>query len=395
MPRSSIVITTRNRSDLVVNSLQSAVQQDYEDVEIIVSDNSDDDIASQVEEAIKPFLDDPRVRYIRPERLLPMTAHWEWAVDQTTGDYVGILTDRMLLKLYALSTISAIIDAAKPAIIAYERENLIERADSYAVRSAGTSEVVVATRMTAKIVESFSRADFRPMDTPRFLNSFASQSFLARLKQEYGSVFTGIAPDYGFLMRVLDCLEDFPFIETPLLVKHSEGRSNGKSFTHLSITDTARDFIDLATRDQKQFLEFSPIPDDKLMITNVMMREYEIGRRNQKSGKFPPFNAQSFYSESMRHLNGLNRTGRDIEALLERLEIYRKSNKLLRYRTSWMDKRRAVKAALRQLAVASGLKKQAPNDADQFFTSMLSALQFDACNHQTRPMRIKFVERDM
>lgn len=328
MPRFSIVITTRNRADLVASSLLSVLEQDYNDFEAIVSDNSDSDESKSVEESVRPFLEDHRVRYVRPERPLPMTSHWEWAVSQARGDYVGILTDRMLLRLSTLSALNQIIDEIAPQIIAYERDNLIETQGNYSVPEAKNQEIIVSKRRSAKIVKAFSASDFRPMDTPRFLNSFASKEFLSKLRTEYGSVFTGIAPDYGFLMRVLDCLDEFPFIETPLLIKHSEERSNGKSFTHLNLTKAANDFISFSSGEQQEFLKFSPLPDDQLIITNVMMREYEIGRRHQKSGKFPAFDTRSIYRECLSHIYGLRRAGRNVDALLERMERYRKDHDL-------------------------------------------------------------------
>ncbi|MDN5928928.1 MAG: glycosyltransferase [Hyphomicrobiales bacterium] len=377
MPRFSIVITTRNRSDLVLNSLQSVLEQDFGDFDVIVSDNSDNDHAASVAAAINPFLSDARLRYIRPPRPLPMTAHWEWAVEQALGEYVGILTDRMVFRLYTLSAVDAVIRASRPSVVSFERTNFIEVPQAFAV--SPVKGISITTRPTLDKIQAFARADFRPMDTPRFLNGFASAEFLSHLRTEYGSVFTGTSPDYGFLMRVLDQLDEFPFIETPLLIKHSENRSNGKSFTHLNLTKTSQDFLEFTRREQSEFLTFSPIPDDLIMVPNVMMREYEIGRHNQRSGRFMLFDKQLFYNESMKHLVTLKNNSKDVALLLERMERYRADNHLTGYRLSGREWRRYIKARVRTAIGLKPAKTRKRKAAEiSLFPSMIEALRDDA-----------------
>jgi glycosyltransferase involved in cell wall biosynthesis len=378
MPRFSVVITTRNRSDLVLNSLQSVLEQDFRDFEVIVSDNSDDDQAGTVSDAIKPFLSDTRFRYIRTPRPLPMTAHWEWAVSQAIGDYVGILTDRMVFRLYTLSTVDALIAERKPSVICFERVDLIEAANSFGIPPTKTSHISIRTKRTLETIEAFSRSDFRPLDNPRFLNGFASSEFLAHLRSEYGSVFTGVAPDYGFLMRVLDQLDEFPFIETPLLVKHSEARSNGKSFTHYNLTKTSHDWIEFMRAEQSEFLAFSPIPDDLVMVSNLLVREYEIGRHNQRRSRFPAFDKQSFYNKSIIHLRALKNKNKDVDGLLERMEEYRVENQLGRHRLRVRELRRLIKARIRStLAIGAAAPRERGSNVTAFPT-MIEALREEA-----------------
>ncbi|MCA1440309.1 glycosyltransferase family 2 protein [Ensifer sp. IC4062] len=382
MPRFSVVIPSRNRADLALSALQSVLEQDFRDFEVIVSDNSDEDESKALFEALRPFSADRRFRYIKPQRPLPMTAHWECAVSHATGEYVGILTDRMILRLYTLSTVDAVIARDGAKLVAYERTNLIETGTSFAVpRSRATP--LVTNRKTAPIIEAFSRSDFSPMDTPRFLNSFVSAAFLDQLRSEYGSVFTGVAPDYGFLMRVLDQVDEFPFIETPLLIKHSEDRSNGKSFTHYNLDKASNDFIAFSRSEQGEFLKFSPVPDDLVMITNVMMREYEIGRHNQRRSRFPDYEKQAFYEESMRHLMVLKREGKDVSPLLERMEKYRAENRLSSYRLSSRERRKHIRANIRRILGLSPRKRK-PKVEGATFPTIIDALRIEAQERRNR-----------
>src|SRR6266542_3346583 len=85
----SVLLPTRNRLDLLKYAIETVRRQDYDDWEIVVSDNfSDDDIGGYVHS-----LGDPRIRCYRTERFVPVTENWNNALDRCTGDYVVMLGD--------------------------------------------------------------------------------------------------------------------------------------------------------------------------------------------------------------------------------------------------------------------------------------------------------------
>jgi hypothetical protein len=87
MPRFSIVITT-TRPRLVPHALRSALAQQHDDFEIIVSDNSDKGCRNLVES-----IAGARVRYFRPEGYLKVVPHWNFAFSQAQGDWQLLLCD--------------------------------------------------------------------------------------------------------------------------------------------------------------------------------------------------------------------------------------------------------------------------------------------------------------
>ena len=108
--RFSILLPTRNRLNLLREAVESVQRQDKSgitDWEIVISDNfSDDDIAGYVRGS-----GDPRIRYSRTERVLPVTENWNRALQQSTGDYVLMLGDDDGLMPDCLRTLSEWIDA--------------------------------------------------------------------------------------------------------------------------------------------------------------------------------------------------------------------------------------------------------------------------------------------
>ena len=105
MPFFSVVIPTRNRPNLLPTAVQSVLEQDCGDFELLISDHSDPERTAETQAVLAGALADPRVKYLRPPRTLSMVEHWEWAVRQAIGEYTGVLTDRMAYKLYALGMI--------------------------------------------------------------------------------------------------------------------------------------------------------------------------------------------------------------------------------------------------------------------------------------------------
>lgn len=85
----SVLLPTRNRLDLLSYAIESVRRQDYNDWEVIVSDNeSSDDVCSYVHS-----LGDSRIKCYRTDSFIPVTENWTCALAQSEGDYVIMLGD--------------------------------------------------------------------------------------------------------------------------------------------------------------------------------------------------------------------------------------------------------------------------------------------------------------
>lgn len=85
----TVIIPTRDRSDTLESSLRTCVSQDYDNLEIIVSDNFSQDKTKEVVESFK----DSRIRYINTGKRLSMSHNWEFALSHVDGGYVMYLGD--------------------------------------------------------------------------------------------------------------------------------------------------------------------------------------------------------------------------------------------------------------------------------------------------------------
>jgi glycosyltransferase involved in cell wall biosynthesis len=85
----SVLLPTRNRLDLLRYAIESVRKQDYDNWEIIVSDNfSEEDVAGYI-----CSLSDQRIKYFRTESFIPVTDNWNNALEKSDGDYVIMLGD--------------------------------------------------------------------------------------------------------------------------------------------------------------------------------------------------------------------------------------------------------------------------------------------------------------
>jgi glycosyltransferase involved in cell wall biosynthesis len=87
----SIIIPTYNRANYLTKAIDSALAQDYSNIEVIVSDNASVDDTNEV---IKRYTDNPRFKYFRNNKNLGMVANWRKALNNyATGDFFMILSD--------------------------------------------------------------------------------------------------------------------------------------------------------------------------------------------------------------------------------------------------------------------------------------------------------------
>src|SRR4051812_7380752 len=99
MPYFSILLPTRNRSEIVGGAIESVLAQTFADFELIISDNDISNTATRDEVG---RYSDPRIRYVRTNGNLSMHENWENALNQASGRYCLILEDKMRLVSNAL-----------------------------------------------------------------------------------------------------------------------------------------------------------------------------------------------------------------------------------------------------------------------------------------------------
>ena len=226
-PFFSIVVPTRGRPKYLRDAVVSALKQDFEDFEVVVSDNFND---GQTQALLGEFVVDRRFRCVRTEQLLNMPEHWEFATQHACGRYILVLTDRSVLKQGALKAIHTAISASEtPVEVCSWRWSLYND-------TAG-SEYGVATMFEDERTESFLSSRLAEEFAhglggyvyclPRGLNSCYESAFMQRVRDKFGTPFKPISPDYYSAFVMLGTSQEILYIDKPLVVFQGNADSNG------------------------------------------------------------------------------------------------------------------------------------------------------------------------
>lgn len=199
----SVLLPTRNRLDLLAFAIETVRRQDHADWEIVVSDNcSEEDVGGYV-----ASLRDPRIRYHRTERFVPVTDNWNRALERSTGDYVVMLGDDDGLMRGYFSSMERILRQAESPDVVYTNAFLYAYPGVMPSNPAGFLRTYTNRPIFAGAREPFwlgaDRARAFARDSLRFRATFDYNmqfSLVSRRQIEaskvHGSFFQSPYPDY-------------------------------------------------------------------------------------------------------------------------------------------------------------------------------------------------------
>lgn len=106
-PRITVIIPTRERGDVLGAALRSVTAQNYDGLDILVSDNCSTDGTADVVQAAN----DPRIRYVNTGKRVSMSHNWEFALSHVPADdrYVMVIGDDDGIIPGALDRVAALI----------------------------------------------------------------------------------------------------------------------------------------------------------------------------------------------------------------------------------------------------------------------------------------------
>lgn len=105
-PFLSILIPTRNRARYVGYAVQSAINIQSDDIEILVSENHSQDNTK----AVLASYSDHRLRVISPDSPLPMHENWEFLLAESSGEWVYFLGDDDAMMAHAVEHLRKVVN---------------------------------------------------------------------------------------------------------------------------------------------------------------------------------------------------------------------------------------------------------------------------------------------
>ena len=126
-PLVSIIITSYNRANLIEQAIDSALAQDYQNLEIIISDNNSTD---NTDEVIKKYLADPRVKYFKNIANLEMAGNFRIATEERAkGEFLTyISSDDYLINEHFITKAITIINNYENVLLVFGKNmTLLEK----------------------------------------------------------------------------------------------------------------------------------------------------------------------------------------------------------------------------------------------------------------------------
>lgn len=121
-PKVTVGIPVYNGAETIAATLRSVLSQDFDDFEVIVSDNASTDDTLAVVSAF----DDPRVRVLTAQKNEGAGRNWNKVIEHASGEYIKVLSADDVLLPGALTHQAAALDAHDTAVLVTSKRQLID-----------------------------------------------------------------------------------------------------------------------------------------------------------------------------------------------------------------------------------------------------------------------------
>jgi glycosyltransferase involved in cell wall biosynthesis len=235
--------------------LQTCLMQEFDDYEIVVSDNS---TTTATRELVKR-MDSPKIKYLRPPRPLAMSDNWDFGVENASGEFITLIGSDDGLLLHALPEIDRILRMLDAKILRWDSA-CYNWPDLPAQDFATANELLIPTKQTdwylpihrresKLMIQAAANSEIAYSDLPMIYCSAIHRSLIEELRHKTGKIFRSESPDVysGFAFAHLSGA--FYSIDAPMGINGLSGDSNGVASIYLKEKSAvADDFLSLNTR---------------------------------------------------------------------------------------------------------------------------------------------------
>lgn len=237
----SLVYPTRHRPQFIEMALKFLEKQEYENLEIIVSDNYTDDNLSCREICSNSPLAE-KICYVKPPNPLGMVENWNFALQFATGDYVCYFTDKNFLLPGTLRVLNQVLFEKKIDIVSW-KGHFFTPADEKKNFAEGSFQQVaesICNLSDFDFYEPYSALEKKSLGiTRREEQDYAdyvrgkicfgcySSHLIEKVENFAGKLFHNIAPDYTSMILGLFCAENAIEFKGSGIVQLNAEISNG------------------------------------------------------------------------------------------------------------------------------------------------------------------------
>ena len=185
-PFFSIVIPTRDRAFLLEGLINSIINQDFQDFEIIVADNSTDNLSQNFLADLK---ENNCIRNIRTGGL-NMADNWDLAINAISGKFLLLFSDKMILKQGSLKFLKEFINTNHPDCVTWNIDVFIDRNSTYFDKSNKLNNRTISSEDLLKFI---LKSDMISFDSSAFhCNSAISYEVIKKSLNGKFSIFLSL-----------------------------------------------------------------------------------------------------------------------------------------------------------------------------------------------------------
>jgi len=232
----SVVIPTHNRARYAIHAIASLLAIRSDELEIVVSDTSTDgELSAQLTAQACLFLDDPRLKYVRPIGRLDMTGNHNAAIKAASGEYVCLIGDDDTITADALLAAAWAKDRGIEVIAPNVVANYVWPDFRSRLMGAGhASRLYIAKRFGGAVIHDSALALASALRNaaqgtdglPKIYHGIVKRTVLERIRELSGAYFHGSSPDVSGAMGLALCSKSFVVVDYPLTIPGASGGSN-------------------------------------------------------------------------------------------------------------------------------------------------------------------------
>ena len=124
-PLVTVIVPTIGRPQYIVSAVQSVINQDYEPIEILISDNYS---KMNTEDILKEVMNSS-IRIISQPKRIDFSEHMNKCIDNSNGYYVMVLSDDDLLSVNYISSMVKLFEEEKDLKVALGIQKILKKTD--------------------------------------------------------------------------------------------------------------------------------------------------------------------------------------------------------------------------------------------------------------------------
>lgn len=242
-PLVSIGIPTFNRSKQLSVALRNILDQDYKNLEIIVSDNNSSDNTQLIVSKFK----DERIKYHKNEKNIGMHGNFNKCIDIASGEFFLLLSDDDVPSKNLISSLIKRIQFNNNVKFAYSKVTFIEDGKS-------------SNRISQSGPRTENGYDFIKSNLCGDRAAFPSASIfrLDEVKAFGGYPQIGNATDFGLILLL--CLKNdslVSFVDKPLVNYHLHEANLSFKENHIDGLDSLIEWIKFVLKDHKNLMRLA------------------------------------------------------------------------------------------------------------------------------------------